>query len=153
MLHNILVKKKAILDQFRKGLSILGLLEEMQERPQVFEECFVFQGKISNESVASTLHFPPTEDKDAQRVFQMLLTFIRNCKHDALDDFLHFVTGTSSSAKCILPRRIQVTCESANSIFASTCLLELKLPNHFHSYAEFEVAMNSVIQGKSFTTG
>ena len=59
MFHNILVKKKAILDQFRKGLSILGLLDEIQRKPEMFEECFVYQGIVSNDSVASSLHFQP----------------------------------------------------------------------------------------------
>ncbi|CAH3166093.1 unnamed protein product [Porites evermanni] len=131
MLHNILVKKKAILDQFRKGLSILGLLDEIQRKPEMFEECFVYQGIVSNDSVASSLHFPASEDKNAQRVFQLLQTFFKNCNADGLDDFLRFVTGTRCSAKSILPRRITVSCESTNSIFASTCLLELKFPNHF----------------------
>lgn len=30
MLHNILVRKKSILDQFRQDLSILGLLDEIE---------------------------------------------------------------------------------------------------------------------------
>ena len=153
MLHNILVKKKAILDQFRKGLSILGLLDEIQRKPEMFEECFVYQGIVSNDSVASSLHFPASEDKNAQSVFQLLQTFIKNCDADGLDDFLRFVTGTRCSAKSILARRITVSCESTNSIFASTCLLELKLPNHFRNYAEFEAAMHSVIGGNTFTTG
>ena len=54
MFHNILVKKKAILDQFTKGLSILGLLDEIQRKPEMFEECFVYQGIVSNDSVASS---------------------------------------------------------------------------------------------------
>ena len=153
MFDNILVKKKAILDQFRKGLSILGLLDEIQRKPEMFEENFVYQGIVSNDSVASSLDFPSSEDKNAQRVYRLLQTFIKNCNADGLDDFLRFVTGTRCSAKSILPRRITVSCESANSIFASTCLLELKLPNHFRNYAEFEAAMHSVIGGNTFTTG
>ena len=82
----------------------------------MFEECFVFQGIVSNESVSSILYLPSTEDKDSQRVFQMLQTFIKNCKPSSLDNFLRFVTGTSSSATCILLRRIQVSCDTTNSI-------------------------------------
>ena len=153
MLHNILVRKKAILDQFRKGLSILGLLNEIQREPEMFEECFVYQGVVTNDSVDSSLYFPPAEDKNAQRVFQMLQTFVKNCNVNGLDDFLRFVTGTRCTAKSILPRRITVSCESTNSIFASTCLMELKLPNYFRNYAESEAAMHSVIGGNTFTTG
>ena len=101
----------------------------------------------------ASLHFPASEDKNAQRVYQLFQTFFKNCNADGLNDFLRFVTGTRCSAKSILPRRITVSCESANSIFASTCLLELKLPNHFRNYAEFEAAMHSVIGGNTFTTG
>lgn len=147
------MRKKALLDQFRKGLSILGLLQEIEESPHLFEECFVFQGKIDNSTVASILYFPATDDKDAKNVFEMLLMFIRNCNADTLDDFLRFVTGISTSGKCVLPRRIKVTSSASEGIFASTCLLELKLPSHFKSYHDFETAMTSVVKGKSFTTG
>ena len=129
------------------------MLDEIQRKPEMFEECFVYQGIVSNDSVASSLHFPASEDKNAQRVFQLLQTFIKNCNADGLDDFLRFVVGARCSAKSILPQRITVSCESTNSIFASTCLLELKLPNHFRNYAEFEAAMHLVFGGNTFSTG
>ena len=153
MLHNILVRKKSILDQFRQGLSILGLLDEIERSPQLFEDCFVHKDEVSKESVAGCLYFADSEDEHAERVFQMLHTFIRNSSPSDLDDFLRFVTGSRSSATCILPRRITVSCAPTNSIFASTCLLDLKLPNHFDSYKDFESAMRSVIKGNTFTTG
>ena len=37
MFHGILVKRKSILDQFRKGLSTLGILAEMEHNPGLFE--------------------------------------------------------------------------------------------------------------------
>lgn len=49
MLHNILVRKKSILDQFRGGLSILGLLDEIQRSPQLSEDCFVHKEEVNNE--------------------------------------------------------------------------------------------------------
>jgi len=153
MLHNILVRKKSILDQFRGGLSILGLLDEIESCPQLFEDCFVHKDEVSNESVAGCLHFTANEDEGAGRVFQMLQTFIRNSSPDDLDNFLRFVTGSRSSGTCILPRRITVSCAASNSIFASTCLLDLKLPNHFDSYKDFESSIRSVIKGNTFTTG
>ena len=70
MLHNILVRKKSILDQFRGGLSILGLLDEIESCPQLFEDCFVHKDEVSNESVASCLHFTANEDEGAERVFR-----------------------------------------------------------------------------------
>ena len=153
MLHNILVRKKSILDQFRRGLSIVGLLDEIERSPQLFEDCFVHKDEVSYQSVADCLNLAASEDEGAERVFQMLHTFIRNSSPDDLDDLLTFVTGSRSSATCILPRRITVSCATTNSIFASTCLLDLKLPKHFDSYKDFESAMRSVIKGNTFMTG
>lgn len=153
MLHDILVKRKSILDQFRKGLMTLDLLSEIEKNPDMFEKCFVHQGEVSCELVASSLEFPATEDANALRVFQMLQNFVKNCTKEDLDDFLKFVTGVTSSAKDVLPHHISVSCVDTNSIFSSTCLLELKLPTHFATYAEFEANMRAVIKGSSFTTG
>lgn len=156
MLHDILVKRKSILDQFRKGLNTLGLLAEIEKNPSLFEECFVHQGGLSNDFVASCLHFhdpdPCDQDASDDRVYQMLQTFVRNLSVDDLDNFLKFITGTSTISMATLPHRISVSCHNGDSIFASTCSLELKLPNRFVNYAAFDVAMRSVIEGTSFTT-
>ena len=98
MLHNILVRKKSILGQFRQELSIVGLLDEIERSPQLFEDCFVHKDEVSNQSVADCLNLAASEDEGAERVFQMLHTFIRNNSPDDLDDFLSFVTGSRSSA-------------------------------------------------------
>ena len=133
-------------------MSILGLLHRIEKSPQLFEDCFVHKDKVSKESVAVCLYFAASEDQLAERVFQMLHTFIRNSSPNDLDDVLRFVTGSRCSATCILPRRITVSCAPTDSIFASTCLLDLKMPNHFDSYKDFESAMRSVIKGNTFTT-
>ena len=147
MLYNILIKKKVILDQFRRGLSILGFLKEMEKNPHLFEQCFIKKDDISTDSVTNCLYFTPTEDNNARRVFQMLLNFIKNCNNEHLCDFLKFITGSSS-----LPRRIKVSCGITDSIYASTCLMALTLPSNFESYATFEAAMRCVVKGKTFTT-
>ena len=154
ILHDILVKRKSILDQFRKGLSTLGLLAEIEHNPSLFEELFVHQGGLSNDFVLNCLHFPDSCKQNASddRVYQMLQTFIRNLSVDELKNFLKFVTGTSEVSMSTLPHRILVSCHSADSIFASTCLLELKLPNYFQNYTAFDSAMRTVIEGSSFTT-
>lgn len=129
MLHNILVRKKSILDQFRGGLSAI-----IADNPPIIVliDCFVHKEEVNNESVASCLHFATTENEGAERVFQMLNTFIQNSSPDDLDDFLRFVSDSRSSATCTLPKRITVFFAST-----STCLLNLKLPNHCNSYKDF----------------
>ena len=156
MIHDILVKRKSILDQFRKGLSTLGFLAEIEHNllPSLFEEFFVHQGVLSNDFVISCLHFQESRDLETSgdRVYQMLQTFLRNLSLDGLKNFLKFVTGTSEVSMSNLPHRISVSCHSGDSIFASTCLLELKLPNHFQNYTAFDLAIRTVIEGSSFTT-
>ena len=82
----------------------------------------------------------------------MLQTFLRNLSLGGLKIFLKFVTRTSKVSMSDLPHRISVSCHSGGSIFALTCLLELKLPNHFQNYTAFDLAMRTVIEGSSFTT-
>ena len=154
MLHDVLVKRKSILDQLRKGLSTLGVLAEIEYNPSLFEEFFVHQGGLSNDFVLNCLHFQDSCKQNVieDRVYQMLQTFVKNLSVDELKNFLKLVTGTSEVSMSTLPHRISVSCYSGDSIFASTCLLELKLPNHFPNYASFDSAMRTVIEGSSFTT-
>ena len=148
MIHDILVKRRSVLDQFRKGLSTLGFLAEMEHNPSLFEEFFVHQGVLSNDFVISCLHFQESRDLETigDRVYQMLQTFLRNLSLDGWKNFLKFVTGTSEVSMSNLPHRISVSCHSGDSIFASTCLLELKLPNHFQNYTAFDLAMRTVLR-------
>ncbi|XP_067024756.1 G2/M phase-specific E3 ubiquitin-protein ligase-like [Acropora muricata] len=152
MVFDILVKRKSFLDQFRKGLSTLGLLREMEMNPQLFEECFIHKGKVKQESVANCLRFD--EDVDSERVLQLLQSFVRNASVQDLEDLLKFITGCHTSTSATLPHRVFVSCHDSHSFFASCCLLQFKLPKYFTSYAEFEVALRVAVEGKgsSFTT-
>lgn len=100
MVHGILVKRKSFLDQFRKGLSTLGLLRELEKNPQLFEECFIHKGKVTQESVANCLRFDDCEDVDSERVFQMLQSFVRNASVQDLEDLLKIHHRLSYFNKC-----------------------------------------------------
>jgi len=154
MLHDILVKRKSILDQLRKGLPTLGVLAEIEYNPSLFEEFFVHQGGLSNDFVLNCLHFQDSCKQNVldDRVYQMLQTFVKNLSVEELKSFLKFVTGRSEVSMSTLPHCISVSCYSCDSIFASKCLLELKLPNHFPNYTSFDSAMRTVIEDSSFTT-
>lgn len=69
-------------------------------------------------------------------------------------DFLCFVTGSRSSTSMFVPGSIGLSIGNTESIFASTCTLELKLPSSFLTYSQFESAMKAVlnVQGKKYTT-
>ena len=77
ILHSTVIKHKAALDQFIKGISILGLLREIEKNPQKFEQFFVHQDEIiSPEFVKKLLKVPDSSDLAHSRVFDMLVEFI-----------------------------------------------------------------------------
>ena len=69
-----------------------------------------------------------------------------------LADFLQFVTGSATLTGAIVPGSIKVSCVDTDSFYASTCLMELKVPLQFSSYAQSESTLRAVIKGKSFTS-
>ena len=75
MLHDILVKRKSILDQLRKGLSTLGVLAETEYNPSLFEEFFLDQRGLSTDFVLNCLHFQDSCRQNVidDRVYQMQL--------------------------------------------------------------------------------
>lgn len=149
------MKHKAILDQLRKGLSILGLQKELERAPDKFEHLFVHKDdEVSAAYVKELLKLPTSSDAQVQHVVQMLYAFLQNSSKDDLLDFLCFVTGSRSSTSMFVPGSIGLSIGNTESIFASTCTLELKLPSSFLTYSQFESAMKAVlnVQGKKYTT-
>ena len=77
VIHESLIKHKVVLDQFRKGLTLLGLLEEIEKESRKFEHLFVHQkGQIHKEFVQSLIRLPDSTNPSIVNVTQMLLSFI-----------------------------------------------------------------------------
>ena len=150
-MHSSIIKHKAAMDQLRKGLSILGLLDEMEKNPTKFEKLFVHQDDgISSSYVKSLLKIQETA-KGKEQV-QMLFKFIENCNDKELSSFLAFLTGSPSSTGYFSSGSITVSVEDIQGFFASTCILELKIPSHIENYIHFENSIRAVLQGTKFTT-
>lgn len=153
VLHDTILKHKVILDQLRKGLSILGLQQELEKAPAKFEHFFVHSDKeVSAAYVKALLKPPISEDALVNNVVQMLYSFIQNASKDDLLDFLCFTTGSRSSTSIFVPGSITVSVGNTEGIFAATCTLELKLPTGFSSYSQFETILRGMIKGKKYTT-
>lgn len=59
ILHFTVLKHKAVVDQFRKGISILGLLNKIEKNPEKFEPFFVHHSQtISPTFVKKLLKLP-----------------------------------------------------------------------------------------------
>ena len=94
MLHDTILKHKAILDQLRSGLSILGFKKQLEKAPAKFEHFFVHTSDEVSPAIVKSLLTPPvTHDAQVKHVMQMLYSFIQNSSADALFDFLSFATG------------------------------------------------------------
>lgn len=81
VLHNWIIKHKAILDQFRKGVSIRGFLGKLEKSSRVFKHYFLHKGnEATAEFVRGLLEMPDVVGQEHARVIQMLLTLIhRKC--------------------------------------------------------------------------
>ena len=94
MLHDTILKHKAILDQLWSGLSILGFKKELKKAPPKFEHFFVHSSdEVSPAFVKSLLKPPVTHDAQVKNVMQMLYSFIQNSSVDDVFDFLSFTPG------------------------------------------------------------
>lgn len=154
ILHNTVLKHKAALDQFRKGLNILGLLSEIEKSPQKFEQFFVHhEDNISPDFVKKLLKCPDTSlDPVAQGAVNMLHDFIDTASKDDLSDFLSFTTGSMIATGGLRPECIKVSVEETQGFFASCCSFELKIPGSISDSKEFKLLLKSVIKGNRFTT-
>ena len=152
-MHELLLKHKGVLDQFRKGLAILGLLGEIERAPSKFEHLFVHQeNAISADFVKSLLRLPNSTNAGVVNVIQMLLGFIDNAQGEVLCMLLGFITGCKSATAALRPGCVNVSVEDMPNIFASTCMMELKLPLHFSNSAQFDACLNAVLGSSSFST-
>lgn len=155
LVHEVILKHKTALDQMRKGLSILGLLEEIEKSPEKFQSYFVHEDDdVDADFIVSLLRLPDASSPSVQNVVQLLLSFMRNAKKEALRQFLCFVTGCKSTTAALKPGCVDVKVLDVPEIFASTCVLELQLPLHFSSctFERFEACVNAVIGSDTFTT-
>ena len=155
ILHSTVLKHKAALDQFREGISILGLLSQIEKNPSKFEPFFVHHDEnISPAFVKKLLKVPDAsldlvEQKSA---IDMLYEFLDTASKHDLSDFLLFTTGSKINTGALRPECIKVSVESTQGFFASTCLFELKIPACIPSSADFQRSLKSVIRGNRFTT-
>ena len=61
-----------------------------------------------------------------------------------MENFVFFATGSTSLPTFGLAK-IKIKFDNTPSIFASTCLLSLTLPNHFESEEAFSLLLKAVI--------
>eukprot|EP00794_Sanderia_malayensis_P004248 gene4248-4813_t len=139
--HDVIGKRVAALEQMRKGLKMLGVLQVVQSNPQIFEPLFVFREKqITADTLQEKLSFPNL-NTDYQDAYNHFIRYLKNASSKELEMFVQFCTGS----KMLPMQRIKVLFGGNSGFFSSTCLLQITIPAGFKSYEEFSVAVHSVV--------
>ena len=154
VMYEVISKRKMALDQLRKGLTTLGLLDEISRYPHLFEGVFTFKAQeLTPAIVNDCLKYPKELSEQDHSVKLMMTRFIDQSPSSRLMQFMQYCTG-SKTMPSLHSFAISVSFHSESYISSSTCTFTLLIPNSFTSYGLFEAAMNSTISlaGKSFTT-
>ena len=78
MAHDALYKRAVLLDQFKEGLSRIGILQLIATFPNEMSGLFVYQGTLTSSDVCGALYLEDEEDidRDNEIVFQFLQRYI-----------------------------------------------------------------------------
>ena len=114
VLHSTIMKHKGSLYQFRKGLPVLGLLQQIEENPTGFECFFVHsENELTAAFVKDLLKPPKTSSPEAVKAVEMLNMFIDSADQKCLSAFLSFTTGSALNTGALCSKGISVSVASA----------------------------------------
>lgn len=155
IIHDVIGRRKIALDQIAEGLNTLGFRDKMKEFPEKFESLFVpsREGEMCPSAVADVLEFQEVLSEDESAVANNLKRFLLNADPSYLEKFLIFTTGSTRLPNHGLGK-IKVKFNDATSVFASTCLFSITLPNQLTDLQCFTASMKAVLESskKSFTS-
>lgn len=146
IIHDVISRPKIVLDQLREGLAVLGFRAKMTEYPDMFEKLFVPSSDtmLSATQLVDALQFPTEMSEEDKTIANYLKQYLHKADIHMLKSFVLFVTGSTCLPNFGLSK-IKVKFDNVSSIFASTCLLSLTLPNHFESEESFSALLSAVI--------
>lgn len=153
VMYEVISKRKMALDQLRKGLITLGVLDEMSKHPHLFESVFTFKPvELTPAIVRECLKYPDELSDQAQEIKMMMNRFVDQSSSARLMQLMQYCTG-SKMMPSVQNFAINVNFHCEDYISSSTCTFTLLIPDHFHSYGLFELSLNSAFSssGKSFT--
>ena len=134
-----MTKRKVVLDQFREGLKLLGVLDQITAHPKLYEKLFVAVNEYDATDVLDKISFVnPDGNNHLVTYFER---FICGKGSEYLRKFIIFCCGGY-----VLPTKpIKVGFYFRESFFVSTCSFKLDCPNAFTSFEEFENAFDVAI--------
>ena len=89
--HIVLTKLKAVFDQFREGLKLLGVLDQITVHPKLYEKLFVAVNEYDATDVLDKISFVnPNGNNHLVTYFER---FIRGKGYEDLRKFIIFCSG------------------------------------------------------------
>ena len=114
-LHEVIIKRKPLLDHFTEGLNCLGLGKLIESFPLLFEPLFVSSGPVTAAQVIDIIDVPDKMDEEEEVAFQMLHTVLEECSEEGKNYYTIALWGQQSKPHTIAYR------------WSSGCLLECML--------------------------
>ena len=129
--HVVLTKRKVVLDQFREGSKLLGVLDQTTAYPKLYEKLFVAVNEYDAADVLDKIFFVnPDGNNYLVTYFER---YIRGKGSEDLRKFIIFCCGGYA-----LPTKpMKFGFYFRESFFVSTCSFKLDCPNAFTSFEEF----------------
>lgn len=123
IVHDVLVRRKASLDQIRKGLQTSGVLGILRQNYHLAENLFLSSttNEVSAKNFLECIIFD-TSNSQHRCVFS---DAIKEMSEEELSKLYIFITG---STDYVADLSISLTFKDAPSVFVSTCTYELIIP-------------------------
>ena len=148
LFHDVVGKRLPSLLQLRKGLKLLGVLEVIEQNPDLLQPYFVYsEGLLCSKSLLEKLVFEESSKCLNQTTHEFFLRFIESASTATLEALLILCHGSK-----LLPiTEITVSYSSTIGFAVSTCLLTLSIIA-FATYEEFVTGINIVLTWGTFST-
>lgn len=78
IVHDVIGRPKIVLDQLSEGLKTLGFQAKMKKYPDLFQQLFVPNSKITPIFINDVLKFPINMSQDEKKLEHFLLQFLEN---------------------------------------------------------------------------
>lgn len=151
VINDTLVRRKASLDQLRKGLVILGILGILEKNGDSMAQYFIHNDVVVKPSeLINKLNFVGVSDEKQK----LLIDIIKSYDEKMIEKFLLFVSCMTNMFSFYTDQKIQVKFNEAEAIFASTCEFAITISTSIDNKELLKAALDVVVDNNwsSFNT-
>lgn len=147
MVYDIFVRRKESLDQIRRGLKILGILDIITNNSESMTRYFVpSKQQLVPKDVIDRLLFEEDTSSDER---SLITGAIESFDHAMLQKLLFYVSGTKLMLQLYPSKKINIKFKSTDAIVGGTCDFGLTLPSGVDDPVLMKAAVESIIDNKS----